>query len=113
MLNYATISYFSQYAEFVTQVAPVNNFCDVAINTQPISQIDLTNPITLQIYFADFVNVLKLRAVNLSDTNFNVVIPAAIRLMLNQWLTANGFATANVTSTYAQVITAMRNKLKP
>lgn len=115
MPNYAAIPYFSQYVEYVTQIAPdKDQFCDVAINTVPISQVDLTNPITLKIYFDDFVNLLKLksRQPDLTGEDFKTVIPAAIRLKLNTWLTANGFVTANVTSTYAQVLTAMRLKLQ-
>jgi hypothetical protein len=117
MPKYAPIPLFGQIVEYVTQVAPDGNgYCDVQINTVPLSAFDLagvaSDAVTnIQNVFADFAKVLQARAMDLSGATYIVVIPAGIRLQLNQWLAAQGFATANVTSTYAQVLAAMRSKL--
>ena len=113
--NFAPIPYFGQCVEYVTQVAPDSNgFCDVKINTVPVSQIDLTTSQNVKAFFDNFVTILQLksRTTDLTRADYQVVIPASIRLLLNTWLVANGFAMANVTSTYAQILTAMKTKLQ-
>ena len=113
--NFAPIPHFGQCVEYVTQVAPDSNgFCDVKINTVPVSQIDLTTSQNVKAFFDNFVTILQLksRTTDLTGADYQVVIPASIRLLLNTWLVANGFVMANVTSTYAQILTAMRTKLQ-
>ena len=115
MTTYASIPYFGQCVEYVTQVLPdASGFCDVKINTVPISQIDLTTSQNVKAFFDNFVTVLQLksRTTDLTGADYQVAIPASIRLLLNTWLVANGFVMANVTSTYAQILTAMRTKLQ-
>jgi hypothetical protein len=117
MATYAPIPLFGQIVEYITQVAPDDNgFCNVQINTLPLNTFDLagvsSNAVTnINNVFSDFAKVLKSRAMDTSGATYSVVIPAGIRLQLNHWLAAQGFATDNVTSTYAQVLAAMRTKL--
>jgi hypothetical protein len=122
MPDYAIIPNFGQLTEFITQGPLTDGTYGIIINTVPLADHDLAGTtdtlggdlvLKLQNILEDYVKVLaiKSRVMDLTNIQFNAVIPTAIRNRINAWLTARGWTNVPSGWTYKQLLNAIKVRL--
>ena len=117
---YEPIPEFGQMVEYITQAEPVGDHYGLVFHHLPVTRagLDLDDDgvvdIRIREIFQDYIKVFRIlvRELNLTFDDLNNVIPNRIRLRLNVWLTARGWQTIPVGTTWKQLLVAIRTRVR-
>lgn len=114
---YEPIPEFGQYIEYITQASPMERDGDVYHGLEfhhlPITRLDLAENIPLLAILEDYVKVFRIltRVLDLELPELDDVIPNAVRLRINAWLTSRGYPNVPAGWTFKQLLVAIRQRV--
>lgn len=114
--SYEPIPEFGQFVEYITQAAPVEREGDIYYGLEfhhlPLTRLDLTDDGPLRAILEDYVKVFRIlsRVLDLELPELTNVIPNAIRLRINVWLTSRGYPTIPAGWTWKQLLVAIKQR---